>query len=242
MSATSGGFLGRPHLHHRLCDSTNTLAKELANAGAVHGTTVTASEQTGGRGRQGRAWVAPAGSALLMSVIVRPLQPQHQLAPLAAGLAVAETCEALTGVSCTIKWPNDVWIEQRKVAGILVEAKADQTAEKSWAVIGIGLNTSVDLAAMPEELRTTATTLGLPAETNALPTLISRLEFWTQRSPRDVIAAWRQRDALLGRQISWSAGSGTAAGVDDNGNLLVQSADGQVQALNAGEVHLSVEL
>ena len=241
MSPANAGFLGRPHLHHRLCESTNTLAKELANGGAVHGTTVTAHEQTGGRGRQGRAWVAPAGSALLMSVIIRPLLPQHQLAPLAAGLAVAETCEALAGVTCTIKWPNDVWIGERKVAGILVEAKADQTPEKSWAVIGIGLNTSVELSAMPEELRTTATTLGLPTGKNALPTLLSRLEFWTQRSPRDVIASWRQRDALLGRKIAWATSSGTAVGIDDSGNLLVQDPDGQVQSLNAGEVHLSIE-
>jgi BirA family biotin operon repressor/biotin-[acetyl-CoA-carboxylase] ligase len=200
---------------------------------------VTAREQSAGRGRQGRSWVAPPGSALLCSTIVRPVESRHRLAPLAAGLAVSETCESLAGVSCQIKWPNDVWIDGRKVAGILVEARSD-SAEGSWAVVGIGLNTSVDLATMPQDLRLTATTLGLPAGSSALGPLMAALEHWLDSPPETVVAAWRTRDALLGRAISWAAGSGEAAGIDDHGNLLVRKQDGTIESLTAGEVHLSL--
>lgn len=233
-------FLGRPRLHYRVCGSTNDIAKQLAGGGAPHGTTVTAREQSAGRGRQGRSWVAPAGSALLCSVIVRPLMPQHRLAPLAAGLAVSETCEHLAGASAQIKWPNDVWIDGLKVSGILVEARPDGDADASWAVVGIGLNTSVDLQQMPPDVRAIATTLALPASTDALTPLLERLEYWLDAKPESVIAAWSARDALLGREISWAGGSGTADGVDEHGNLRVRRADGGSEVLAAGEVHLSV--
>lgn len=233
-------MLGHPRLHHRVCESTNELAKRLAEAGAPHGTTVTAGEQTAGRGRQGRTWVAPPDSALLMSVIVRPVTEGHRLAPLAAGLAVAETCELLGSHEAEIKWPNDVWISGRKVAGVLVEARPDASPEKSWLVVGIGLNTSIDMRKMPPDLRETAMTLALPRNTDALSPLLARLDDWLGRSPKDVVEAWRARDALRGRHITWAGGTGTAAGIDAGGNLVVELDDGTTETLAAGEVHLSL--
>lgn len=232
--------LGTPHHHHEVVDSTNTLAKQLAEQGAPHGTTITADEQTAGRGRQGRVWVAPAGTALLMSVIARPVIANYKLAPLAAALAVAETCEELAGVEASIKWPNDVWIEGRKVSGILVEARPDPVVDRSWIVVGIGLNTSVPLDLMPEDLQQTATSLGLAPEVDALGPLIARLDHWLHAEPNSTVEAWRGRDALRGREISWADGSGLAAGVDDEGNLLVRGCGGGVTTLRAGEVHLKV--
>ena len=234
--------LGTPHHHHAVLDSTNTLAKKLAYEGAPHGTAITADEQTAGRGRQGRVWVAPAGSALLMSVIARPVTEQHKLAPLAAALSVAETCEELAGVSTAIKWPNDVWVDGRKVSGILVEARPDQNPERSWLVVGIGLNTSVRLEDMPEDLQQTATTLGLPPDVDALTPLLRHLDNWLQAEPEAIITAWRARDALRGREISWADGAehGVAHGVDEHGNLLVLKPDGTTATLTAGEVHLAV--
>ncbi len=132
-------MIGRPRVHHRLCDSTNERAKELARTGAPHGTLVTADEQTAGRGRQGREWVAPARSAVLMSVVLREFDA---LLPLRAAVAVAETAG-----SEEIKWPNDVWLGGRKVAGILVEGRPAE----GWAVLGIGLN--VVPVEFPAELR-----------------------------------------------------------------------------------------
>lgn len=231
---------GRPHLHYRECGSTNDIAKRLAEGGAPHGTVVTAREQSAGRGRQGRSWVAPPGSALLCSTIVRPLLARHRLAPLAAGLAVSETCESLAGVSCQIKWPNDVWIEGRKVAGILAEARPDPLPERSWLVVGIGLNTSVEVRKLPGELQETAASLGLPAGHDALTPLLERLDRWLAAGDEAVLDAWRPRDALKGRRIGWSGGEGTAAGVDDHGNLLVTLDDGSTETLTAGEVHLSI--
>src|SRR5256714_3422110 len=151
-------MIGRPRVHHRATDSTNERARELAAAGAPHGTIVTADEQSAGRGRQGRTWVAPAGSAVLMSLVVRDFGPETLL-PLAAPLAVCDACEAVAAVECRIKWPNDVWIGGRKVAGILVEGRP----QEGWAVVGIGLNVSTTAGEFPEELRAVATSLAAAA-------------------------------------------------------------------------------
>ena len=119
--------LGLPRVHLRRTESTNIVARELAAGGAPHGTVVTAAEQTAGRGRQGRAWSAPPGVSLLCSWVIRD---PGQLLSLAAGVAVAE----LAGPHALVKWPNDVLIDQRKLAGILVEGRP----QERWAVLGIG--------------------------------------------------------------------------------------------------------
>jgi BirA family biotin operon repressor/biotin-[acetyl-CoA-carboxylase] ligase len=223
-------MIGQPRVHHRLTDSTNERARELAMAGAPHGTLVTADEQQAGRGRQGRTWSAPPRSAVLMSVVLRELS---ETLPLAAAVAV---CEALP-VEAQIKWPNDVWIDGRKVAGILVEARP----QEGWGVLGIGLN--VATVEFPAELAATATSLalaGLPASReDTLSSLLSTLDHWLPRPPEEVLAAWRPRDALLGQTIRWENGSkeGVAGGIDSSGALIVETASGRL-TLDAGEVHL----
>ena len=221
-------MIGTPRVHHRATDSTNLRARELAMAGAPHGTLVTAGEQSAGRGRQGRTWVAPPGRALLMSLVVR--DPPAML-PLVAAVAVADVC----GRAAAIKWPNDVLLGGRKVAGILVEGRP----QEGWAVLGIGLNVAVASEDLPEELRDRATGLGRePHEVDAvLADLLAALERRLLEEPAVTLAAWRRRDALAGREISWNGGRGTAAGVDDGGRLLVD-AEGERVALDAGEVHL----
>lgn len=229
-------MIGTPRVHHRVTDSTNARARELAAAGAPHGTLVTAEQQTAGRGRQGRAWVAAPAEALLMSVVVRELGAA--MLPLGAALAVAAACEALTGAEAGIKWPNDVWLGGRKVAGILLEGRP----QEGWAVIGIGLN--VATREFPAELSGLATSLALagaeaPHVEVALAELVPRLDAWIEAPAEHVVAAWRLRDALLGKEISWGGGSGTAAGIDDSGALLVDLVDGGGRvSLDAGEVHL----
>jgi BirA family biotin operon repressor/biotin-[acetyl-CoA-carboxylase] ligase len=147
---------GGPHRHFRVTDSTNSRARELAEAGAPGGAVVTAGEQTAGRGRQGRSWAAPAGGALLYSAILRPLDERHLLLPLAAPLAVCEVAEELEPrVECQIKWPNDVWVEGRKLAGVLIEAKP----QDGWAVIGAGLNLYIAPDELPPDLRDKAVSL-----------------------------------------------------------------------------------
>jgi BirA family transcriptional regulator, biotin operon repressor / biotin---[acetyl-CoA-carboxylase] ligase len=222
-------MIGNPRVHFRVTDSTNERARALAAAGAPHGTIVTADEQSAGRGRQGRTWSAPPKSAVLMSVVLRELS---ETLPLAAAVAVSEALP----VEARIKWPNDVWIDGRKVAGILVEARP----QEGWAVLGIGLNVTTDK--FPPELRATSLRLsGAPLSVDeSLAALVASLRTWLPRSTEEILAAWRARDALLGHPVRWADGGreGVAAGVDDAGALIVDTADGRV-TLDAGEVHLS---
>jgi BirA family biotin operon repressor/biotin-[acetyl-CoA-carboxylase] ligase len=226
--ATELSRLGCPRVHLRRTDSTNERARELAVRGAPHGTLVTAGQQTAGRGRQGRTWVAPAGRALLCSVVVRD---PPRLLPLAAGVAVAST----VGPEALVKWPNDVLVDGRKVAGILVEGRP----QERWAVVGIGLNVALREDDFPPELRETAGTLGLDPEAiePTLERLLAGLERWIAAPPEAVLEAFRARDALFERPLRWAGGEGRGAGVDGDGRLVVVTAQGTV-ALDAGEVHL----
>lgn len=215
-------------MHYRNVDSTNERARLLAAAGAPHGTLVTASEQRAGRGRQGRTWVAPPGRSVLCSLIVR--EPPRLL-PLMAGVSVA----SIAGDDAQIKWPNDVLVDGRKVAGILVEGRPQQ----HWAVLGFGVNVAVSIDDLPVELRATAATLGLePSEIEPwLGRLMYALADWLEAGEEEVLAAVRARDALLRQPVRWAGGSGRGAGIDGDGRLIVATAGGRV-ALDSGEVHL----
>jgi BirA family transcriptional regulator, biotin operon repressor / biotin---[acetyl-CoA-carboxylase] ligase len=220
--------LGAPRLHLRDTSSTNDRARELARAGAPHGTLVTAAEQSAGRGRQGRTWSAPAGRALLLSLVLRDWP---YLVPLVAALAVAD----VAGPEARVKWPNDVLLDGRKVAGILAEGRP----QEGWLVLGIGLNVAVDLADLPPELRDTAGTLGrAPEQVEATRAeLLAALERRLAEPPEATLTALRGLDALHGREVRWAAGTGRAAGIDDEGRLLVQTPSG-LEAIGSGEVHL----
>jgi BirA family transcriptional regulator, biotin operon repressor / biotin---[acetyl-CoA-carboxylase] ligase len=273
---------GAPHRHFRVTDSTNARARELVEAGAPHGTVVTADEQTAGRGRQGRTWTAAPRKALLYSAILRPLDERHLLLPLAVPLAVCEAAEELApAIECKIKWPNDIWVDGRKLAGVLIEAKP----QDGWAVIGVGLNLTISPDEFPPDLRDTAVSLfgpgkgsrrevrGMPREAahrretlaakplqhsersaseanpgtspdltaaplNAAKVLSRHLDRWTTADGNAVLAAWRARDALRGREVSWDGGSGVADGIENSGDLVVVAAGGDRVILGAGEVHL----
>jgi BirA family transcriptional regulator, biotin operon repressor / biotin---[acetyl-CoA-carboxylase] ligase len=218
--------VGRPRRHLRETTSTNELARQLAAAGAPHGTLVTTGFQTAGRGRQGRTWTAPPGRALLLSVVVRDPDP---LLPLRAGLAVAD----LAGPAALVKWPNDVLLEGRKVAGVLVEARP----QEGWAVVGIGVNAAFAPDELPPELN--AGTLGRsPGELEAtLDELLGHLGRRLDEPADDALAALRTRDALLDRGVSWAGGTGVGSGIDEDGRLRVRTPGGE-QVLEAGEVHL----
>lgn len=232
--------LGYPRLHFTRIDSTSARARSLAQAGAPHGTLVTAAEQTAGRGRQGRTWSAPPGQALLMSLVLRD---PPELLPLRAGVAVAQAI----GQQAMLKWPNDVVLSPagasassparalRKVAGLLAEGQPSA----GWAVLGVGVNVAVQLPDLPAELAGTAATLGRrPADIEPLlRDILASLERWLSAEGGELLASWRDLDALYGRAVEWEGGRGRARGVDGEGRLIVSLPTGAV-ALSASEVHL----
>jgi BirA family transcriptional regulator, biotin operon repressor / biotin---[acetyl-CoA-carboxylase] ligase len=234
---------GKPHHHFEEIDSTNERAREMAIEGAEGGTVVTASSQTAGRGRHGRRWVAPPDEALLYSAILRPLTMRHLMLPLAVPIAVCEACEELAKVECLIKWPNDIWLEEKKLAGVLIEARPPE-----WAVIGVGVNVSIADDEFPEDLRWPATSLGGDATPQKLRTRLDKaLGRWVEADAEKVRSEFERRDALNGRPISWEGGPegvggldrrGFADGIDERGNLIVRGEHGEEIALGSGEVHL----
>lgn len=238
VSAEAAVAFGVPHRHFRITDSTNSRARELAEAGVPGGTVLTASEQTAGRGRRGRVWTAPEGKALLYSAILRPLDERHLLLPLSVPLAVCAAAEELRpDIECQVKWPNDVWLEGRKLSGILIEARP----QDGWAVIGVGLNLSIEPHEFPADLRQPAISLGGGVTTEqARRELDAQLARWAYAEDEAILTEWRRRDALRGREISWEDGSGIADGIDDRGNLVVAVDGGSRVSLGAGEVQLRI--
>jgi BirA family biotin operon repressor/biotin-[acetyl-CoA-carboxylase] ligase len=168
----------------------------------------------------------------------------------AVALAVCEACEDVAKVACLIKWPNDVWVRERKLAGILIESRP----QAGWAVIGIGLNVDTPPDELGSELRESATSLRIESEAPVdrdralgalLDRLSARLEDLGRHTRNGLLAAYRKRDLLRGRQIRWTAGGaslhGEAQGIDERGRLVVFTDSGERLLLEAGEVHLNIE-
>jgi len=247
--AERGCMLGRPmHLLASVA-STNDEAKRGAREGATHGTTWLAEQQTAGRGRQGRTWASAPGESLLFSVLARVTCPPSSLPPIAlvAGLAVRDAvARAVPGAGVLTKWPNDVLLSGRKVAGVLVEA-ITAGARVEAVVVGIGIN--VHTRAFPVEIEGRATSLALASPSvppdratilaDVLESLDHDLHVVVGRGLSLVRARLEAADALRGRHVRNDSGDeGIASGVDDDGRLLVTRADGVLVRWGAGEVHL----
>ncbi len=224
-------------------ESTNDEVHSLAQDGAPHGRIVLAERQTAGRGRRGAAWFAPTGESLAFSILLRPTEAKTlwpRLA-LATGLAVAEAIESF-GPQVGIKWPNDVWIGARKVAGILVEAGAD------FAVVGIGLN--VNTTEFPPEVEKIATSLQMEtgqafSRAEVMAAVIHRFSIRSRQiGPYfpELISTVRQRCVLTGQHVSLitagEARKGTVEGIADSGELLFRSEKGLERLIQADEVRL----
>ena len=246
----SGLRFGHPIYLFRTIGSTNDEAKLLADSGAPEGLLVIAEEQTAGRGRTGRTWITPLGQALAISLVLRPsLLPVEQGTQLTmlAGLAVCQAVEQVTGLHPQLKWPNDVLLSGKKVAGLLVETalRGDQL---DYAVLGLGLN--VNFAPPPEAVDFPATSLQAEAhaELDRLPLLhaiLERLEaLYPQVGASDqaLYQAWSARLAMVGEPIVVRTAegdqSGVLEGVTPEGALLLKQADGQTLKLLAGDVRL----
>ncbi|HLZ69289.1 MAG TPA: biotin--[acetyl-CoA-carboxylase] ligase [Dehalococcoidia bacterium] len=234
-------------VYRREVDSTMTVARALANAGAPAGTVVLAEEQTAGRGRMGRSWVSVGGVNLYFTAILRPsLTVLRQLA-MVVPLAVAEGVEAVCPVRTEIKWPNDVQMDGLKLSGVLIDAEL-RGDEPALALVGVGINVNFAAGSVPE-LRGIATSLserlGQPLERGeVLRAVLMRLATLLDESERGgaVRDRWRARLNTLGRRITVRAGetieTGLAVDVTDDGGLVLERDDGSRAVLAAGEVTL----
>ena len=227
----SGGP-GGPLRAYRALESTQTVARAWADDGAPEGAVVVADYQVAGRGQRGRSWTAPPGAALLFSVVLRPRFPVARWPeiPLAVGCAIAEGVEAAGPIVARLKWPNDVVVDGRKVAGVLAEGVA---GEPPLVILGIGVNVSQRDADWPPHLVGTAgslATLGAPVSRESLlRLLLTRLRAWygvlLEEGFEPVRAAWRRR-GLLGARIPLANGAGTSVDLGPRGELVVRQDDG----------------
>lgn len=246
-------LLGRERVCLDACDSTNTVAKDRAGQGAPHGLLVTADHQTQGRGRMQRPWHSPPGRNLYASLLLRPAVPPQRVPQLSilAGLALAETlAEQAPDIPLRIKWPNDLWIGDRKVCGILCEMAAEMAAVHH-VVVGIGLNVNLTEADIPPDLREVATSLRLAAGRDfsrvaILAAFLNRfeplLDQWIGADDLGPFLADYDRLALLtGRQVRVEQPretlSGRVAGLNPRGELLLETSRGTVR-IHSGDAHI----
>ncbi len=240
--------LGRTVHHFESTESTNRVAFELAHDGAFHGEVVIAEAQTAGKGRRGRSWSSPPGKNLYASLILRPEIPPARAPELTLVSAVALT-ETLRegGADARIKWPNDVQVAGRKVAGILTELYAD-VERVQFVVVGLGVNLNADAGDFPLDVAELATSLkqargaAVPRAlfTAALLTRLERwLDTWAEQGFAPVRAAWRSLSSTLGHEVlvrsERQALRGVAEDIDDSGALLVRVAD-RLERVLAGDV------
>jgi BirA family biotin operon repressor/biotin-[acetyl-CoA-carboxylase] ligase len=224
--------LGKPRLDVESCESTQLLVDTALPEGAL----VVADHQTAGRGRLGRAWEAPAGTALLSSILLKPSPERHvpELS-LVAGIALADTLERMLGLSVQLKWPNDVMLRRHKVAGCLAEAR------DGAVVLGIGLNVNQTREQLPPKAGSLRTLTGREWDreellSGLLEDLASRYAEWRVGGLDAVYDGLGPRDFLRGRRVSVNGTSGVATMIDRAGRLEIQVGHGEVVSVESGEV------
>jgi BirA family biotin operon repressor/biotin-[acetyl-CoA-carboxylase] ligase len=221
-------------------------ARKEAKAGASEGTVVVAEEQTTGRARLGRTWINPPG-VVAVSIILHPEMSQLIRLTMVAALATSRCIEKATGLETTIKWPNDVLLNGKKISGILTES-ALRGQSVDWAVIGIGINVNFDPKAYPE-IADIATSLSVElgkevSQLKVLLHLLSELEFFylALRRGEPIYQQWRDKLETLGRVVQVKTGTdiekGYAESVDEDGALILRRSDGSLARIVAGEVTL----
>lgn len=244
-------LIGSRIVYAEQTSSTNNDAFCLAEEGAQEGTVVIANSQLAGKGRLGRRWSSPAGVNLYCSIILRPPLKPHKVPQLTfvSALAVANAIEITTGLVPAIKWPNDILLNGKKVAGLLNEmsASAEQTG---FVVLGIGVNINMTEVQFPDDLRSPATSLLLAtgnkiSRTAFVASLFKELSheysLYLQNGFEPVRAAWSNRCNAFGNNITVSSGDGVSlhgafGGIDHDGALLLHKDDGQMERVLSGDV------
>ncbi len=247
-------FIGKKIYYFPEVDSTNDVAKELAEKGAENGTLIIAQTQRRGKGRNGKKWISPLGG-VWMSIILRPtINPEKapQLT-LVTGVAVAETLKKQTGLDVKIKWPNDILIDNKKVCGILTEAHAKYNT-LDYVIVGIGIDVNMDMELFPQELRKDATSIKEELEMEVYYVeLVQRFlekfeelynEFNAEQFP-EILRKWRKYSKTIGSyvEIHKKLGKivrGEAVGINKQGALILELDDGTLRKVFSGKcIHLN---
>jgi BirA family biotin operon repressor/biotin-[acetyl-CoA-carboxylase] ligase len=243
-------WIGKTIHHFHTLDSTNSKAYQLALDGAEEGEVVVAESQEKGRGRLGRQWFSPPFLNLYLSVILRPKIPPHQasLITLMAAIATADAIQKFSGFLPLIKWPNDILLRNRKVAGLLNEINSEMD-RIHFVILGIGINLNMDEKMFSKEIRTVATSLKREMRQTIsrkafLQSLLQELEKWytifMKQGSAVILKAWRDRAHLKGRRVKVTSFgetlSGIAVDVDSDGALILETADGKRKRVVAGDI------
>jgi BirA family biotin operon repressor/biotin-[acetyl-CoA-carboxylase] ligase len=243
--------MGHSILHHMEVETTNRIARDLAEGGAPEGTVVVGEVQTGGKGRRGRTWISPKGG-IWLSVVLRPRLPPSRapLLTLGASWAVANALrEMLPELAISIKWPNDVLVGEKKVCGILSEVAGELDCIE-YAIIGIGVNANFKMDTLPGDLHGTATTLlheaGQEVDRQGLTVSILRqLDELYCKEPQAIISGWKETSSTIGRRVRIDLAGGrdpvegTAVDLSPDGALVLRKTDGKEIQIFAGDcVHL----
>ena len=244
------GLFGKKIVYFEKVDSTNTVAKRLADQGADEGTIVVAEEQTGGRGRLDRSFISPFAQGIWFSLILRPTFPPMEVSKLTlvAAVALTKVLRRAGLIHCGIKWPNDILVGDKKLVGILTELNA--SVEKiNYVVMGIGINTALGKKALPRELKKTVTSFAIenvPVQrVELLQDVLRELERYYdvagEQGFAPILEEWKVLSCMLGRDVEVSASdrsfTGKAVTLDENGNLMVETANGMERVL-AGDVRV----
>lgn len=234
-------------------DSTQITAHSIAKEGAVDGTTVIADQQVGGKGRMGRPWHSPSGSGIWMSIILRPELELHRCPQmtLLTAVAVVQAIRDTTGLEAQIKWPNDILLNGKKICGILTELNAEW-GNINYLIIGIGMN--VNVPSFPQELQDIATSLYIEAgqevkRVSLIQRILEHLEILYKLYIQDGFSAikplWESYANTIGRRVLIRGANqtmeGLALGIDDEGVLLVQKDDGQIEKVYSADIELGAK-
>ena len=243
-------WMGKKIHHFQTVDSTNSKAYQLALNGAEEGEVVLSESQEKGRGRLGRQWFSPPSLNLYLSIILRPTIPPHQapLITLMAAVATADAIRKVSGLIPQIKWPNDILLRGRKLAGLLNEIHSEME-RIHFVILGIGVNLNMDEKKFSKEIRSIATSLKIEmGETVSrkafLQSLLLELEKWhsifLEEGSAVILNAWRDRAEVKGRQVKVTSFGeaivGTAIDVDSDGALILKTKDGIQRRVMAGDV------
>ena len=251
LSEKSQPYANKMQIYKSL-ESTNKTAKEMAVAGAEHGTVIISDCQTMGRGRYSRNFFSPSGGGLYMSIVLRPEVLHFENPTSVTAFAAVSVCEAIESISKKapkIKWVNDILIDGKKVCGILTEAVTDfESGGLEWIVLGIGINVHIRAEDFPDELQPIATSIHpderMPGVRNKLSAeIINRiLGFETSPSETEIFEKYKKRLMMLGKEITVYQNQmeymATAIDVDSVGHLIVKNSNGETMTLSAGEIRI----